>query len=89
MPITIGAKKAHRASERKKVFNIRRKRTIKDVVKNIEKLLKEGKADEARKELPKVYKALDKAAKMNTLKKNNVSRKKSRISAAIKKVANK
>lgn len=87
MPITKGAKKAQRASEKKKVFNIRRKRTIKDIVKNIEALLKEGKAEEARKELPAVYKAIDKAAKMNTLKKNTAARKKSRISAAIKKVA--
>jgi small subunit ribosomal protein S20 len=87
MPITQGAKKALRASDRKKVFNVRRKRNIKDVVKNIEKLLKEGKADEARKELPKVYKALDKATKMNTIKKGNASRRKSRITKAVKKAS--
>jgi len=87
MPITQGAKKALRASEKKKVFNTRRKRSIKEVVKKIEKLVKEGKGKEAKEELPKAYKALDKAAKMNTLKKNMVSRKKSRLSKAIKNVS--
>lgn len=89
MPITKGAKKALRSSDRKKVFNIRRKRTVKDEIKNIEKLIKEGKGAEALKVLPKVYKALDKAAKMDTLKKNTVSRKKSRLAKAVKKVSGK
>lgn len=89
MPITKGAKKALRSSEKKKVFNVRRKRTVKDVVKKVEKLLKEGKHEEAQKELPNVYKALDKAAKMNTIKKGNASRKKSRITKAITKASKK
>lgn len=87
MPITKGAKKALRTSKRKNVFNIRRKRIIKDEVKIVEKLVKEGKGAEALKELPKAYKALDKAAKMNTIKKNTASRKKSRLAKAIKKVS--
>ena len=89
MPITKGAKKALRASDRKKVFNTRRKRDIKDVVKKIEKLVKAGKAKEAKEELTKAYKALDKAAKMNTIKKNAASRKKSRLAKAVKKSAGK
>lgn len=89
MPITKGAKKALRSSEKKKVFNIRRKRTLKDEIKGIEKLIKDGKGTEALKALPKVYKALDKAAKMNTLKKNTASRKKSRLAKAVKKASGK
>jgi small subunit ribosomal protein S20 len=89
MPITKGAKKALRTSKRKNVFNIRRKRIIKDEVKTVEKLVKDGKAAEALKELSKAYKALDKAAKMNTIKKNTASRKKSRLAKAIKKVSTK
>jgi small subunit ribosomal protein S20 len=89
MPITKGAKKALRTSVRKKVFNTRRKRIIKDEVKKVEKLIKDGKGNEAMKELPKAFKALDKAAKMNTIKKNTASRKKSRLAKAIKKVSSK
>ena len=87
MPIIKGAKKALRASERKAVFNLRRKRVLKTEVKNIRDLVKEGKAEEAKKSLPAAYKALDKAAKMNTITKNEASRKKSRLARAIKKVS--
>lgn len=85
MAITKNAKKAHRASIRKKVFNTRRSRNVRDSVKEVEKLIKAGNASEAQAKLPSAYKALDKAAKMNTIKKNTASRKKSRLSAAIKK----
>lgn len=87
MPITKGAKKALRASERKAVFNLRRKRVLKTEVKNIKDLIKEGKVEEAQKTLPTAYKALDKAAKMNTITKNHASRKKSRLAQAIKKAS--
>lgn len=85
MAITKNAKKAHRASIKKKVFNTRRTRAYKDVMRDIEKLIVAGKVAEAQAKLPLAYKALDKAAKMNTIKKNNASRNKSRLSAAIKK----
>jgi small subunit ribosomal protein S20 len=87
MPITKGAKKALRASERKAVFNLRRKRVLKTEVKNIKDLIKEGKVAEAQKSLPAAYKALDKAAKMNSITKNHASRKKSRLAKAIKKAS--
>lgn len=85
MAITKGAKKAIRQSARKRVFNIRRSRAVKGVEKEIDTLLKAGKVDEAKAKLPAAYKAIDKAAKMNTLKKNTASRKKSRLSARTKK----
>lgn len=87
MPITKGAKKALRASERKAVFNLRRKRAMKDEVKNVRDLVKAGKVDDAQKSLPAAYKALDKAAKMNTITKNHASRKKSRLAQAVKKAS--
>ena len=87
MPITKGAKKALRASDRKAVFNLRRKRVLKTEVKNIKDLIKEGKVKEAEQSLPKAYKALDKAAKMNTITKNHASRRKSRLAQAIKKAS--
>ncbi len=84
MPITKGAQKAHRASERKKVFNIRRKSALKDVSKEVEKAINAGDAKKAKELLPKAYKAIDKAAKRGIIKANTAARKKSRMSAAIK-----
>ncbi len=89
MPIIKGAKKALRASDRKAVFNLRRKRVLKTEVKNIKDLIKEGKVAEAQKSLPAAYKALDKAAKMNSITKNHASRKKSRLAKAVKKASEK
>ncbi len=89
MPITKGAKKALRASERKAVFNLRRKRALRDEVKNIKDLVKAGKTEDAQKSLSSAYKALDKAAKMNTITKNHAARKKSRLALSIKREATK
>lgn len=84
MPITSSAKKAQRSSKRKMVYNIRRKKAVDTVVHDIKKLIKNKKSDEARKLLPKAYKALDKAAKEKTIDKNTASRRKSRLSKFIK-----
>jgi ribosomal protein S20 len=89
MPITKGAKKAARASEKKQVFNLRRKRKATSAVKEVKKLVVAGDAKTAQEKLSAAYKALDKAAKMGTIKKGNASRQKSRLSAAIKKAQNK
>ncbi|MBU6431425.1 MAG: 30S ribosomal protein S20 [Patescibacteria group bacterium] len=87
MPITQSAKKALRGSKRKRIFNVRRKEAISEAIKEIKKLVAEKKITEAKAMLPSAYKALDKAAKTGYIKKNNASRKKSRISALIKKAA--
>lgn len=84
MPITKGAKKAHRASLRKRVFNIRRKGVMNDVVKKIRKQVAAGETTAAEQMLPEAYKAIDKAAKRGVIKKNTAARKKSRLVAAIK-----
>ncbi len=84
MPITKSAKKALRVSDKKRVFNLRRKKGVETAVKELKRLVKEKKVKEAEAVLPKVYKAIDKAAKGNTITKNTASRKKSRISALIK-----
>lgn len=85
MPITKGAQKAHRSSLKKRVFNLRRKTTMGDVVKKIRKQVAAGQATEAEKSLPEAYKAIDKAAKRGVIKSNTAARKKSRLAAAIKK----
>ena len=86
MPITTGAKKAHRASLRKRFFNVRRRRTMNDAVKKLRTLIDGGKAKEAEAMVPQVYKEIDKAAKRGIIKDNTAARKKSRLVAAIKKV---
>ncbi len=85
MAITKGAKKAIRVSKRKKVFNDRRQRAMKDIVKDVKKLVVAGKKEEALSKLSAAYKAIDKAAKRGVIKKNTAARKKSRLTVAIQK----
>ncbi len=84
MAITSSAKKAHRASLKKHVFNIRRKDALTSATKAIKKALAAKDPKEARKLLPAAYQAIDKAAKRGVIKANAAARKKSRLSAAIK-----
>ena len=83
MPITKSAKKAIRVSARKKMVNDRRKRTMKEVIKKVEKLSKGDKV-EAAKSLSAAFSAIDKAAKKGVIKKNNAARKKARLSRLVK-----
>ncbi len=83
MAITKGAKKAHRASERKRVFNVRRKRAMNEVVKSVRQAVEKGDVKQASELLPGAFKAIDKAAKRGVIKDNTAARKKSRLSKAI------
>ncbi|MEI6843211.1 MAG: 30S ribosomal protein S20 [bacterium] len=85
MPITTSAKKALRGSKRKRVFNLAKKEQINKTIKKIKKLVGEKKIKEAQALMPQVQKILDKSAKTGLIKKNSASRKKSRISALIRK----
>lgn len=85
MAITKNAKKAVRTSERKRVFNLRRTTAMREVVKSVRKTVLAGDVDGAKALLPKAYKAIDKAAKRGVIKANTAARKKSRLSAALKK----
>ncbi|HWH16122.1 MAG TPA: 30S ribosomal protein S20 [Candidatus Paceibacterota bacterium] len=82
MAITKSAKKAHRASLKKRVFNLRRKRVLTDTVKTVRKAIATD-TKEAEKTLSAAYQAIDKAAKTGVIKKNAASRKKSRLAKAI------
>jgi small subunit ribosomal protein S20 len=79
MPIIKSAKKALRSSLKKHVYNMRRKNTMKDTIKKYKKLVTSGKTEDAVKLIPTLQKAIDKAAKSGTIKRNNASRKKSRL----------
>ena len=82
MAITKSAKKAHRASLKKHVFNVRRKRALADTTKVVRKAIATD-VKEAETSLSAAYKAIDKAAKTGVIKKNAASRKKSRLAKAI------
>ncbi len=83
MPITKSAKKALRQSLKKKAYNDRRKKTMKEISKKVIRLAHE-KSKDAKEALRLAYKAIDKAAKNGTIKKNTASRKKSRLARMVK-----
>jgi small subunit ribosomal protein S20 len=85
MAITKSAKKANRQSLRRKKKNSEYKNKIKILVKEFRSLILAKKIEDAKKILPKLYQALDKAAKVNVLKKNTASRKKSRFTKLVDK----
>ena len=72
MPITKSAKKTHKQSLVRRARNLRRKRAMKEAVKNV-----------TAETLPAAYKAIDKAAQRGVIKKNTAARKKSRAARAI------
>lgn len=85
MAITKSAKKAIRQSASRKERNIVYKNKIKVLVKEARILVLAKKMDEAKKLLPNIYQAFDKAAKVGIIKKNNASRHKSRLTKLIDK----
>ncbi len=85
MPITKSAKKALRQSLRRRERNLIRKNKLRKAIKEFKKSLEQENFDKARKQLDLVYKAADKLAKVNYIKKNKASRIKSRITKLLNK----
>jgi small subunit ribosomal protein S20 len=85
MAITKSAKKAIRQSARRKEQNVVYKDKLKKLIKEALSLVNNKKMAEAKKLLPSIYQALDKAAKVGVIKKNNASRRKSRLTKLIDK----
>lgn len=85
MAITKSAKKAMRQSLKRKERNLVYKEKLKQLVKKAKTLAGQKKQAEALKLLPEVYSIIDKAAKVGVIKKNNASRKKSRLTKLIEK----
>jgi len=83
MPNTPSARKAQRVSERKAVVNKVRKNKLKRSLKEFRKSL-DSSLQDAQSALSKVFSDLDKAAKKNTIKKQNANRRKSRLTAVLK-----
>lgn len=78
MANTSSAKKAYRVELRRRVFNARRAKTMKDAVKALSKS-----KDAAL--LPKAQQAIDKALKRGLIKKNTASRMKARLAKQVAK----
>ncbi|OHB18809.1 MAG: hypothetical protein A2854_03020 [Parcubacteria group bacterium RIFCSPHIGHO2_01_FULL_56_18] len=76
MANTSSAKKAYRVELRRRVFNARRAKTLKDSVKELMK-------SKDVKVLSKAQQAIDKAAKRGLIKKNTASRMKARLARQV------
>ena len=85
MAITKSAKKALRQNIKRRARNLVYIKKIKKLIKEVRTLVLEKKIEGAKKLLPKIYKILDKAAKVGVIKKNTASRKKSRITKLLNK----
>jgi len=86
MPNTKSAIKAMKQAIRRKKRNVVKKDAFKKAIKEVKRLILEGKKSDAVKALSKAMSTLDKAAKTNVIHKNKSSRLKSRLSKAISKV---
>ncbi len=86
MAITSSAKKALRASKKKRVFNLRHKKEIDTNLKNFRQAVAAKDKAGANKLIPILYKSLDKSAKTGYIKANTSARLKSRAMAALKKL---
>ena len=84
MAITRNAKKAIRSHGRKRVFNVRRKRTLHDTTGAFRAKLAPKSYQDAEALLPKVYEELDKSVKRGIIKQNTASRTKSRLVKALR-----
>lgn len=85
MAITKSAKKAIRQSKKRNEQNSVYKDKMRRLIKEAKTLVAAKKPAEAQKLLPQIYAILDKSAKVGLIKKNNASRRKSRLTKLIEK----
>ena len=83
MPNTKSAERRMRGNERKHQHNRSVKSSLRGIEKDFRAAITAGKKDEARKLLPGVHSALDKAVKSGVLRRPTVNRKKSRLALAL------
>ncbi len=79
MAITTSAKKALRQAKRRKVFNDKRKRTLRAAQKGV-RLAEKGDV----KAIAAAYQAIDKALKRGLIKKNTAARRKAKVARMLK-----
>ncbi|MCD6097129.1 30S ribosomal protein S20 [bacterium] len=86
MPITKSAKKALRQAKKRTERNKAVKKNLSYLERQFKKAISLKKKEEAKDIYQKLQKALDKAAKVNVIKKNKSSRKKSRLMKKLNKL---
>jgi len=86
MPNTASAAKEIRKGEKRELRNLRVKRNIKDLTKKSLRAI-EMKSDDVVPQVKATFKALDKASQKGILKKNTVSRRKSRLAKRLNAMA--
>lgn len=87
MATSKSGKKSVKQAETRRVFNVRRLRTMKETMKEVATLVSKKDKKAAEETLPKAFKAIDKATKRGIIKKNNASRKKAKLARDIANVA--
>ncbi len=89
MPIIKSAKKRMRQNVKRRALNLPFKTQLKTFTKKALALIQEGKVEEAKKFLPKVYSVIDTAVKKNFIHKNTGARKKSSLAKGLNKLEGK
>ena len=83
MPNIKSAKKRVLTNSRRENENKTVESKMKNSIKKLEKLVKNGEKEECTKELKETLKNIDKAENIGLIKKNNASRKKSRLTKLV------
>ncbi|MFA5169411.1 MAG: 30S ribosomal protein S20 [Candidatus Paceibacterota bacterium] len=83
MPVTKTTKRRPAQIERRRVVNQKRILEMRKLIKEANTLLSNKNIEEVEKMLPRIYKAIDKAAKRGVIKKNAAARRKSRMAKKI------
>ncbi len=86
MPNIKASIKDLRKTGRRSIHNDRLRNRMKRSIKGFTDLLKQNNPEKAAKLLPNINKVLDKAAKKNVIKKENASRKISRLTKNLNKI---
>lgn len=85
MAITKSAKKAIKQNKKNREHNLAYINAVKKAIKEVRSLVLQKKLAEAKTLLNKAFSSLDKAAKVGIIKKNNASRRKSRLAKLVDK----
>jgi small subunit ribosomal protein S20 len=87
MPQRRNAIKRLRIDKKRTIANASVKSDLKKVLKGFKALIAQGKPDQAKTELPNVYRKIDRAASKGILHKNTASRRKAVLAAMLLKKA--
>lgn len=82
MPIIKSAKKRVKVAARQRITNLRTKRTLRDNIKSLQTLIKEGNVTNA--SMSEAFSSIDTAVKKNIWTKNKAARIKTQLNSAAK-----